>query len=123
MALSHIQIIGGLIALSALVYKFIVYPAFLSPLARIPNAHVTAPISSAWITWRRFRATNNRTIHAAHAKLGPIVRLGPSEISINCVEGGLKTVYGGGFEKHDWYPRVFGSLGLASLSDTIQSTT
>lgn len=54
---------------------------------------------------------NNRTIQAAHERLGPIVRLGPSEISINCVEGGIKSVYTGGFEKHEWYPRVFGSLG------------
>lgn len=111
MAISHIQIACILGALSAVIYKYILYPALLSPLARIPNAHFTAPISSAWITWRRFIATNNQTIQAAHEKLGPIVRLGPNEISINCVDGGIKTVYGGGFEKHDWYPRVFGSLG------------
>ncbi|KAE8550858.1 hypothetical protein TMatcc_008921 [Talaromyces marneffei ATCC 18224] len=115
MALSHIQVVCILGALSVLIYKYILYPAFLSPLARIPNAHFTSPISSAWITWRRFIATNNRTIQAAHEKLGPIVRLGPNELSINCVDGGIKTVYGGGFEKHEWYPRVFGSLGTVSM--------
>lgn len=92
-------------------YKAIVYPVFLSPLAKIPNAHWSAPVSPAWILWKRFRSQNNSTIHAAHERLGPIVRLGPSEISINCVEGGIKTVYSGGFEKHEWYPRVFGSFG------------
>ncbi|GFG24483.1 hypothetical protein IFM61606_04394 [Aspergillus udagawae] len=61
------------------------------------------------------RSQNNRTIQAAHERLGPIVRLGPSEISINCVEGGIKTVYTGGFEKHEWYPRVFGSFGTVSM--------
>lgn len=111
MALSHVQIAGVLLTISALIYKYIIYPAFFSPLAGIPNAHITAPVSSAWIIWRRFIAKNNRTIHAAHQRLGPIIRLGPSEISINCVDDGIKTVYGGGFEKHDWYPRVFGSLG------------
>lgn len=54
---------------------------------------------------------NNRTVQAAHEQYGPIVRLGPSEISVNCVDGGIKSVYTGGFEKHEWYPRVFGSLG------------
>jgi unspecific monooxygenase len=94
-----------------LLYRGVIYPAFLSPLARIPNAHWTAPISPFWILWKRYQSQNNRTIHAAHERLGPIVRLAPSEISINCVEGGIKPVYTGGFEKHEWYPRVFGSFG------------
>lgn len=92
-------------------YKGIVYPIFLSPLSKIPNAHWMAPITPVWILWKRFRNQNNRTIQAAHEKLGPIIRLSPSEISINCVEDGIKSVYTGGFEKHNWYPRGFGSFG------------
>jgi hypothetical protein len=111
MAASSVTLIGIVLLSIAVIYKYIVYPAFLSPLGKIPNAHPTACISPAWIIWKRFKSENNRTIHAAHKKLGPIVRLGPSEISINCVDEGIKTVYGGGFEKHDWYPRVFGSFG------------
>ncbi|PLB41896.1 cytochrome P450 [Aspergillus candidus] len=106
-----------------LLYKCVVYPAFLSPLSKIPNAHWSAPVSPAWMLWKRFRSQNNRTIHKAHAKLGPIVRLSPSEISINCVDGGIKTVYSGGFEKHEWYPRVFGSLGTVSMFTMIGSKT
>lgn len=101
--------VGGLCVL--LLYKFVVYPAFLSPLSKIPNAHWSASVSPVWVLWKRFRSQNNQTIHKAHAELGPIVRLSPSEISINCVDGGIKSVYSGGFEKHEWYPRVFGSLG------------
>lgn len=93
-------------------YKVLIYPAFLSPLSKIPSVHWSASFSPAWMLWRRFTSRNNRTIQAAHEKLGSIVRLGPSEISINCVEGGIKSVYAGGFEKHDWYPRVFASFGL-----------
>lgn len=95
----------------AFIYKAIIYPAFLSPLAKIPNAHWSVPVSPAWMLWRRFRMQNNRTVQDAHERLGPLVRLGPSELSINCVDAGIKTVYTGGFEKHDWYPRVFGALG------------
>lgn len=94
-----------------ILYKNIIYPAFVSPLAKVPNAHWSAPFSSAWILWIRFKSRGNRTIHAAHEKHGPIVRLAPSELSINCVDAGIKTVYTGGFEKHEWYPRVFASLG------------
>ncbi|BAE58027.1 unnamed protein product [Aspergillus oryzae RIB40] len=111
MAGSPIVAISAIVLTITLLYKCIVYPVFLSPLSKIPNAHWTAPISPAWMLWKRFRSQNNRTIQAAHERLGPIVRLSPSEISINCVEGGIKTVYTGGFEKHEWYPRVFGSLG------------
>ncbi|KAF9247497.1 hypothetical protein DTO013E5_4772 [Penicillium roqueforti] len=99
-------------------YRVFIYPVFLSPLSKIPNVHWSASISPAWMLWRRFTSRNNRTIQAAHERLGPIVRLGPSEISINCVDGGIKTVYAGGFEKHDWYPRVFGSFGTV-ISDTV----
>ncbi|EEH05962.1 conserved hypothetical protein [Histoplasma capsulatum G186AR] len=58
----------------------------------------------------------NRTIYKAHQKYGPIVRLEPSEISVNCVDGGIRTVYAGGFEKRDWYPRVFGAYGYHVLN-------
>ncbi|KAL1970641.1 hypothetical protein VTN77DRAFT_4285 [Rasamsonia byssochlamydoides] len=115
MALSYATPLGIVLLCALLLYKYFLYPVLFSPLSKIPNAHPTAPISPIWIIWKRFRGQNNRTIHAAHERLGPIVRLGPSEISINCVEGGIKTVYGGGFEKHDWYPRVFGSYGTVSM--------
>ena len=94
-----------------ILFKAVIYPVFLSPLAKVPNAHWSVPISPVWMLWKRFRMQNNRTVQAAHVRLGPIVRLGPGEISVNCVDGGIKSVYTGGFEKHEWYPRVFGSLG------------
>ncbi|EER29230.1 Cytochrome P450 family protein [Coccidioides posadasii C735 delta SOWgp] len=108
-------------ALAAGVYKFIIYPALLSPLSKIPNAHFTSSISPLWILWNRFRMRGNRTIHEAHNKYGPIVRLAPGEISVNCVDGGIRTVYAGGFEKHDWYPRVFGAFGTISMFSMVGS--
>jgi unspecific monooxygenase len=52
----------------------------------------------------------NRAVHAAHEKHGSIVRLAPNEISVNCVNGGLRTVWGG-FDKPDWYPNIFDNYG------------
>lgn len=86
-----------------LVYRFVVYPAFVSPLASIPSAHPTAPFAPLWILWKRHQFKENSTLYAAHNILGPIVRVAPNEISINCVEGGIRTVYAGGFEKDVWY--------------------
>lgn len=97
-----LSLVAFLILVALGFYQFILYPAFLSPLAKIPNAHPTAPYSAAWILWKRYRWKNNRTVHAAHQKYGPLVRLAPNELSVNCVDGGIRTIYAGGFEKHDW---------------------
>lgn len=89
-----------------LVYRYLIYPVLLSPLAKIPNAHPVAPYTPLWILWTRFQGRENPTLYEAHQKHGPVVRLGPNEISINSVEG-LRIVYGGNFDKHDWYANVF----------------
>jgi len=91
------------------VYKYIIYPAFLSPLSKVPNAHWTAPISPLWILWTRFSCYENRTLYSAYLKLGPVIRIGPNEISVNDVAG-LRTVYAGGFEKGEWYS-IFDNYG------------
>ncbi|KAK7518827.1 cytochrome P450 monooxygenase-like protein [Phyllosticta citriasiana] len=73
-------------------------------LAAMPAAHPLAPYTSAWITYVRWRGREIATIHAAHARLGGVVRLAPMEVSVNCVEGGLKEVYAGGrYGKSVWY--------------------
>lgn len=70
----------------------------------IPAAHPLAPYTPLWITYIRWRGREIATIHAAHARLGPVVRLAPMEVSVNCVEGGLKEVYAGGrYGKSEWY--------------------
>jgi hypothetical protein len=90
-------------------YKFLIYPAFISPLAKVPNAHWSAPYSPLWILRTRFRVRENRVVHAAHLKSGPVIRLAPNELSINDLAG-LRTVYAGGFEKGQWYS-IFNNYG------------
>jgi hypothetical protein len=92
-----------------LLYQYIIRPAFLSPLSRIPNAHWSAPFSRLWILWIRFVHRENRTLHSAHRRLGPVVRIGPNELSINDLDS-VRTVYQGGFEKPVWYS-VFDNYG------------
>lgn len=75
-----------------IVYRYVVHPLVVSPLSRVPNAHPTAPFSSAWILWSRYVGKENVTVYNAHKRLGPMIRLGPNEISLNCVDGGIRTV-------------------------------
>ena len=48
-----------------------------------------------------------------------MVRLGPNEISVNCVDGGIRTIYGGGYEKGDWYA-VFNNYGVNNIFSSLQ---
>jgi hypothetical protein len=73
-------------------YRFVIVPVFVSPLSKIPAAHPTASFSPAWILWIRWSSRENTTVLAAHERLGPLIRLGPNEISVNCVNGGIRTV-------------------------------
>ncbi len=94
----------------ATIYNLVIYPAFLSPLARVPNAHWSTPFTSAWILWVRFHNRENREIHDAYLRNGPIVRLGPNEIGVNSVDGGIRNIYSGGFERGGWYS-IFDNYG------------
>ena len=105
-----------LLALASLtllaIYKYIVHPIFLHPLSHIPSAHWSIPVfGDVWITWQRYRDRNNAVTYAAHLKRGTVVRMGANELSVNCVENGIRTIYGGGWEKHAWYPQRFASYG------------
>lgn len=96
----------AIILLLAVVCKYVVYPYFLSPLAKIPNAHFTSPISSRWIDSHNAANTSVLAIHSLHRKYGPVVRLGPNELSVNSLQG-LRTIYTGAFEKDAFYQNVF----------------
>jgi hypothetical protein len=95
-------------------YRLIVFPAFVSPLSKIPNAHWSSSFSPIWILWVRSKSKENVTVHDAHQRHGSVVRLGPSEISVNCVKNGIHTIYSGGFEKHRWYANIFSNYGYVS---------
>ncbi|KAK5652762.1 hypothetical protein OQA88_9615 [Cercophora sp. LCS_1] len=97
-----------------LVYKYVIYPAFLSPLARIPNAHWSAPFSRAWILGVRFGKRESKTLFSAHKRLGSnVVRVGPNELSLDGLEA-VKIVYGGGWDKGSWYG-VFDNYGVPCM--------
>jgi len=118
---TDIPVLAALVLSCLVVYRCIIHPAFLSPLSKVPNAHPTSGISSLWIWWVRYSFRENRTIYAAHEKYGPVIRLSPSELSINCVDGGLRTIYAGGFEKHSWYKFFANYDGVHNMASIICS--
>ncbi|KAF2465515.1 cytochrome P450 [Lindgomyces ingoldianus] len=85
--------------LPALFVSYILYKYLKNPLRHVPAAHPLAPFTSLWILYIRLYAIENRTLKAAHERLGPVICLSPEEISVNCVKGGIRDVYAGGMEK------------------------
>ncbi|GAM87864.1 hypothetical protein ANO11243_058920 [Dothideomycetidae sp. 11243] len=110
--------LGLLFALA--VYRYIIYPVLLSPLAKIPSAHWSSPFSPIWILTHRHYGRENPVVHDAHERLGPLVRLGPNDISVNCVEGGIRTIYAGGWEKGDWYSVFTNYGGVGNAFSSLQ---
>ena len=105
-------LISAVSLLVAFIYKYIVYPGFISPFSKVPKANFTVPFTSLWIKWKRPEGTNaTQTLLAAHRKHGPIVRLSPDELSVASLDG-LRQIYTGGFEKTKEYADEFIWYGL-----------
>lgn len=96
-------------------YSYIIHPLFFSPLRSIPPAHWSTIFSNLWIQYHRARSVETFVVHDAHQRLGPLLRLGPDCISVNNVDGGIRTVYTGGWEKGDWYANVFCNYGTPPM--------
>lgn len=115
-------IISALLAVLAVsLYKIVIHPAFLSPLAAIPAGRWHARFSPLWSLYIRWANIENRTFYQLHQKHGPIVLVGPAELSVNCYEGGLKTIYTGGFLKTDFYAKRFTNYGHGPLFTMMNS--
>lgn len=112
--LALVAIATGIITL----YQCIIHPLFLSPIANIPAVHPFAKISSLYMLWIRFWDNENDTVFAAHQKYGDVVRLGPQELSVNCIDDGVKTVYGKNFDRHSFY-QVYEDCGRENLSSSL----
>lgn len=97
--------VAAIAGLLALLYKYILYPTFLSPLSKIPAANFTAHFSPLWKHYIIYTKQDNESTYQLHEKLGPIVRMGPNELSVNCYEDGSKSIYAGGFTKHQFSER------------------
>ena len=111
-----------IIALSAIiclfVYKYLIQPAILSPLAKLPLAHPFCSISERWFEWQQKHDNESKSLYAAHQRCGPIVRIAPHEVSVNSIEG-LRQIYTAGLEKTTFYSGKFENHGKTNLVTTL----
>lgn len=103
-----------LLCIITALFKFILYPAFFSPLAKIPNAHWSCSFSPVWIFWMKWTKQENSRIYQLHLEKGSTIRIAPSLVSINSYDG-LKKIYHGGFPKPEFYFNGFAVYGYDSV--------
>lgn len=113
-------VLSALFALIA--YKYIVYPSIISPLAQLPTAHPLCAFTSNWFERQRTNSGELKTLYAVHRRCGPIVRLGPNEVSVVSEEG-LRQVYVAGLDKGPWYKKHFYNYGIQNLVCTLDHKT
>lgn len=65
----------------------------------IPNAHFSVPYSRLWLLSTRWRKVENRTRIQIHRTYGPVVRIAPTEVSVNCIDEGVRIIYSSKFDK------------------------
>ena len=82
-----------------------------SPLFSVPAAHWSGRLSSIWILWARCTGKELQKLIQAHRKHGPVVLVGPQELSISCYQDGIRKVYDSGFPKPAPFYAMFNYYG------------
>ena len=80
-----------------------IYRNNTSSLKDIPNAHFTVPYSRLWLLSIKWRKLENRTRTQLHRDLGPVVRIGPRDVSVNCIDDWVRTIYSAKFDKEPFF--------------------
>ncbi|CAG8181721.1 unnamed protein product [Penicillium salamii] len=87
-----------LVLLALLCYSFFSFRLLYS-LRKVPTAHWSSRFSSARILWARWTGTELKSLIEAHNRLGPIVLVGPQDLSVSSYQDGIRKVYDTGFPK------------------------
>jgi len=81
-----------------------IYRALFSPLSKVPGPKYTL-FSEVYLMFQEFTGKRRGYIHELHRKYGPVVRLGPNEVSFTSLEA-MKEIYtsgGSGYDKTEFY--------------------
>ncbi|KAG0650295.1 Cytochrome P450 monooxygenase cypX [Hyphodiscus hymeniophilus] len=83
-----------------------------APLSKLPGPWY-ALFTDVFLMYREFTGQRRLYIHELHKKFGPVVRLGPNEVSFTSLEA-LKEIYqsgGSGYDKTEFY-NLFRQYGI-----------
>ena len=112
-----------LILLSAYIALIIAYRLTFQPLAKYPGPKLAA-ITDIYLAYYAYRGTRHLCYHRAHEQYGPIVRIGPNQLSF-ISNSALKQIYGfrSNVKKaafYDAFPATPSSVSVHSARDKAQ---
>ncbi|VUC34757.1 unnamed protein product [Clonostachys rosea] len=107
--------LAALLVLLLALHRYILQPAFLSPLSKVPAVHWSCHLCPAWLWWARLYGWENRKTYEAHQTHGPVVRIAPNQLSVNSYDDGLKKIYLGNYPKSSFYPIGFSNYGQSNM--------
>ena len=87
-----------------LLLGYFVVHAVISPVSKVPGPMHTR-FTSLWIKFQEFTANRRESVHRLHQIYGPVVRLGPNEVSFTSVDA-IREIYasgGSGYDKTEFY--------------------
>ncbi|RDL36124.1 Uncharacterized protein BP5553_06736 [Venustampulla echinocandica] len=97
-----------------------VYRATFAPLSKLPGPWYTL-FSDVFLMYKEFTAQRRVYIHELHKRFGPVVRLGPNEVSFTSLEA-VKEIYqsgGSGYDKTEFY-NLFIQYGTRTTFSTLR---
>lgn len=100
------------VAAGVLWLGIVVYRAVFAPLAKLPGPNYSL-VTDLWLMGQEFTSKRREYIHQLHEQYGPVVRLGPNEVSFTSLEA-LKEIYtsgGSGYDKTGFYT-LFTQFGV-----------
>jgi cytochrome P450 len=109
--LSPAVLAAALALAAALLYRYVIHPALLSPLARIPAAHPTAVVSGHWFRRAERADRQAAALLDAHRRLGPVVRVEPRHVHLASQDALRVVFHVGRFDRDTWWTqlRVYGN--------------
>ncbi|TVY85498.1 Pisatin demethylase [Lachnellula suecica] len=93
--------------------------ALLSPLTKLPGPFYTH-LTPLYLMLQEFTSRRRTYIHALHQKYGPVVRLGPNEVSCMSADA-VKEIYtsgGSGYDRTEFYS-LFMQFGVRTMFSTL----
>jgi hypothetical protein len=110
-AIKNWQVVLAVTLVIAIVNNYIIYPFYTSPLANVPGPKLNA-MTKWYQVYIDFTKKRTLYIHSLHEKYGPVVRIGPNELSFTGEEP-MKVIYGAGTS---FYKPHFYDLFIAYVS-------
>lgn len=103
-----------LIMITSSVLHYLYTTLISSPLARIPGPKSFA-LTKLYLAREDYNGTRTRKLNTFHKQYGPVVRIGPNEVTFNSTSA-LRAIYGAGsgFERTEFY-RMFEAYGRKNM--------